>query len=46
MKQQNKLLQLLVINNLTFKHFLASKDKNAYVIDSSELTPDDIYDKI
>lgn len=38
--------QLLIINNLTFKHFLASKDKNAYIIDSSELTPDDIYDKI
>jgi adenylate kinase family enzyme len=38
--------QLFIINNLTFKHFLASKDKNAYVIDSSELTPDHIYDKI
>jgi len=38
--------QLMIINNLTFKHFLATKDKNAYVIDSSELTPDEIYDKI
>lgn len=38
--------QMTIINNLTFKHFLATKDKNAYVIDSSELSPDDIYDKI
>jgi len=38
--------QLMILNNLTFKHFLATKDNNAYVIDSSELTPDEIYDKI
>lgn len=38
--------QLTIINNLTFKHFLATKDKNAYVIDSSDLTPDEIYDRI
>ena len=38
--------QLLILNNLTFKHFLASKDKNAHVIDVSEISADDTYNKI
>ncbi len=40
--------QLLILNNLSYKHYLDNKTKSNYTyqLDTSELTPDTTYDKI
>ncbi len=40
--------QLLILNNLSYKHYLANKTNSVYTyqLDTSELTPDTTYDNI
>ena len=45
---KNTKLEMLILNNLSFKHFMILKDKSTYTfkLDTTEQTPDETYDII
>lgn len=45
---KNTKLEMLILNNLSFKHFMNLKDKSTYTfkIDATEQTPDETYDHV